>query len=46
MQSLFEEPIPEPTIDQGSDNMDAVSPNCDSATDKVSVHLCCVCKCL
>ena len=46
MQSLFEEPIPEPIIGQGSDNVDSVSHNCDSATDEVSVRMFCVCKCL
>ena len=46
MQSMFEEAMPEPIIDQESDHVDSISPSCDSATDKVSVCLCCVCKCL
>ena len=46
MQSLFEEPTPEPVSDQGSDSMDTVSPTCGGAMDKVGVHLCCVFKCL
>ena len=46
MQSLFEEPTPEPVSDQGSDSVDTVSPDCGGAMNKVSVCLYCVCKCL
>ena len=46
MQSLFEEPVPGPISDHESDGVDIVSPDCGGAMNKVSVCLCCVCKCL
>ena len=46
MQSLFEEPVPDPVSDLGSGSIDTISPTCDGAMNKVSVHLCCVFKCV
>ena len=39
MQSLFEEPIPEPTSEQKSDSVDTGSPGCGGAESEVSVYL-------
>ena len=39
MQSLFEEPTPDPISDQGSDSVDTVSPACGGAESEVSVYL-------
>ena len=46
MQSLFEEPTPDPVSEQGSDSVDTASPDCGGAKSEVSVCLYCVCKCL
>ena len=39
MQSLFEEPTPDPIIEQGSDSVDTASPDCGGAESEVSVYV-------
>ena len=39
MQSLFEEPTPEPTCEQIPDSVDTESPDCGGAENEVSVYV-------